>query len=57
VMITLLDQSLNLSGTLDVKGSIERQRSLNEGRCSSMVQSEDQYCFCYRVLRLLLGKK
>jgi ribA/ribD-fused uncharacterized protein len=55
VVITLLDQYkiLRASGQIDVKRSVERQRSPTEGRCHSMMQSSDQYAFCYRVLRLL----
>jgi protein tyrosine phosphatase/predicted NAD-dependent protein-ADP-ribosyltransferase YbiA (DUF1768 family) len=51
-LITLLDQYPHLStGDIDIKGSVERQRSATEGRCHSMMQSTDQYAFCYRVLR------
>ncbi len=55
VVITLLDQYkiLRSSGQIDVKRSVERQRSPTEGRFNGMMQSTDQYAFCYRVLRLL----
>jgi protein tyrosine phosphatase/predicted NAD-dependent protein-ADP-ribosyltransferase YbiA (DUF1768 family) len=54
VMITLLEQYPHLAtGKIDIKNSVERQRSPNEGRCNSMMQSPNQYAFCYRVLRLL----
>ncbi|MGC2595315.1 MAG: protein-tyrosine phosphatase family protein [Rhabdochlamydiaceae bacterium] len=55
VMITLLDQfRAAFSGEkIDIKRSVERQRSPLEGRCNSMMQSTDQYAFCYRVLSLL----
>ena len=57
-MITLLDQFKHLStGTVDVKRSVERQRSPTEGRCYSMMQSSDQYTFCYRVLRELANQE
>ena len=53
-MITLLDQVRYLSsGNVNVKHSVERQRSPTEGRCHSMMQSPDQYLFCYRTLRVL----
>ncbi len=55
VMVTLLDQfhAFSTSGEIDIMRSVERQRSPTEGRCNSMMQSTDQYAFCYRVLRLL----
>ncbi len=55
VVVTLLDQYkiFRTSGQIDIKRSVERQRSPTEGRCHSMMQSSDQYAFCYRVLRLL----
>jgi len=53
-MTTLLDQSRHLrDDTIDIKRSVERQRSPHEGRSSNMMQSSDQYHFCYRTLRLL----
>jgi protein tyrosine phosphatase/predicted NAD-dependent protein-ADP-ribosyltransferase YbiA (DUF1768 family) len=53
-MITLLDQARYLSsGNIDVKRSVERQRSPQEGRCHSMMQSPDQYLFCYRTLDVM----
>jgi protein tyrosine phosphatase/predicted NAD-dependent protein-ADP-ribosyltransferase YbiA (DUF1768 family) len=52
--ITLLDQVGHLfAGTIDIKRCVERQRSPEDGRCNSMMQSTDQYHFCYRVLRIL----
>ncbi len=52
--ITLIDQFEHLlTGEIDIKRSVERQRSPTEGRCNSMIQSPDQYLFCYRTLRLL----
>lgn len=55
VMIALLDQfqRYHSEGTIDMKRNVERQRSPLEGRCHSMMQSTDQYHFCYRVLRIL----
>ena len=67
VIITLLEQYQRLlkdrseitlpvsDGKIDIKRSVERQRSPDEGRCNSMMQATDQYHFCYRVLRLLHG--
>jgi protein tyrosine phosphatase len=53
-LITLIDQYGYLSsGKIDVKRSVERQRSPIEGRCHSMMQSSDQYLFCYHTLRQL----
>jgi protein tyrosine phosphatase len=52
VAITLFDEALRLpNGTVDIKRSVERQRSPDEGRCNSMMQATDQYHFCYRTLR------
>jgi ribA/ribD-fused uncharacterized protein len=54
VMMTLLDQYPHLAtGKVDIKTSVERQRDPTQGRCNSMMQSTDQYAFCYRVLRIL----
>ncbi len=54
VVVTLLQQLEQLlSGTIDIKDSVERQRSPHEGRCNSMMQAKDQYHFCYRVMRLV----
>ncbi len=53
-LITLIDQFEYLpTGKVDVKRCLQRQRSPEEGRCNSMMQSRDQYLFCYRTLRLL----
>lgn len=53
-VITLLDQIRYLSsGNVNIKHSVERQRSPTEGRCHSMMQSPEQYLFCYRTMRLL----
>lgn len=50
--IALLSEAGNLeSGTVDLMRNVERQRSPQEGRCHSMMQSTDQYHFCYRTLR------
>ncbi len=55
VIVTLLDQlhAFSTAGEIDIMRSVEQQRSPTEGRCNSMMQSTDQYAFCYRVMRLL----
>lgn len=55
VMIAILEQYKQYlsKGIIDIKRNVERQRSQLEGRCNTMMQSTDQYHFCYRVLRIL----
>lgn len=53
-MITLIDQYRAMkAGAIDVKRCVERQRSPLDGRCHSMMQSPEQYAFCYRTLKVL----
>jgi hypothetical protein len=39
---------------IDVRRSVERQRSPDEGRFYGMMQSAEQYAFVYKVLRELV---
>ncbi len=57
VMTTLLHEYRNLSEEIevDIKQCLKQQRSPTDGRCHSMMQSPEQYAFCYRVLQSLIS--